>query len=318
VHSVAATHPKGRAVTSLVRAGVALHVAHTNADVADPGVSDALADVLGLLDVRPLRPEPGQAADKIVTFVPHDSADAVVDALSAAGAGRIGAYDRCAWTVGGEGTFTARAGAHPTVGSVGTTEQVPETRVEMVLPRGLRPAVVDALRAAHPYEEPAFDLVPLAALPGRRGLGRVGRLAAPAPLAGFAATVAAALPTTAAGVRVGGDPDRVVETVAVCGGAGDDMFDDVRRAGADVYVTADLRHHPVLEAREESRGGPPYLVDAGHWATESVWLASVEERLRAALAALGDAGTTVETHISRLRTDPWDFVVGAEAPGGTS
>jgi putative NIF3 family GTP cyclohydrolase 1 type 2 len=92
----------------------------------------------------------------------------------------------------------------------------------------------------------------------------------------------------------------------------------VRASGADVYVTADLRHHPVLEAREESRGGPPYLVDAGHWATESVWLASVEERLRAALAGLGARGTTVETHISRLRTDPWDFVVGAEAPGGTS
>jgi dinuclear metal center YbgI/SA1388 family protein len=303
VHSVAATHPKGRAVTSLVRAGVALHVAHTNADVADPGVSDALADVLGLLDVRPLRPGPGQAADKIVTFVPHDSADAVVDALSAAGAGRIGAYDRCAWTVGGEGTFTARAGAHPTVGSVGTTERVPETRVEMVLPRSLRPAVVDALRAAHPYEEPAFDLVPLATLPGRRGLGRVGRLAAPVPLAGFAATVAAALPTTAAGVRVGGDPDRVVETVAVCGGAGDDMFDDVRRAGVDVYVTADLRHHPASESLEHGR---PALVDCAHWATEWPWLAAAERGLRAGLAErVGAEVDSVETRVSEIVTDPW-------------
>jgi putative NIF3 family GTP cyclohydrolase 1 type 2 len=108
-----------------------------------------------------------------------------------------------------------------------------------------------------------------------------------------------------------------VQRVAVVGGAGDDMFGHVRASGADAYVTADLRHHPVLEAREESRGGPPYLVDAGHWATESVWLTSVEERLRTALAGRGDGGTTVETHISRLRTDPWDFVVGAEAPGGT-
>jgi putative NIF3 family GTP cyclohydrolase 1 type 2 len=83
-------------------------------------------------------------------------------------------------------------------------------------------------------------------------------------------------------------------------------------------VTADLRHHPVLEAREESRGGTPYLVDAGHWATESVWLTSVEEQLRGALAAAGEPGTTVVTQISTLRTDPWEFVVGAEAPGGMS
>ena len=105
------------------------------------------------------------------------------------------------------------------------------------------------------------------------------------------------------------------------GGAGDDMFDHVRASGADVYVTADLRHHPVLEAREESRGGPPYLVDAGHWATESLWLAGAAERVRAAIADGGDEASKVETHISTLRTDPWDFVVGAQppaGPGGTS
>jgi dinuclear metal center YbgI/SA1388 family protein len=303
VHSVASTHPKGRAVTGLVRAGVALHVAHTNADVADPGVSDALAGVLGLVDVRPLRPELGEPADKLVTFVPHDSVDAVVNALSTAGAGRIGDYDRCAWTVPGEGTFTPRPGAHPTVGSVGTTERVPETRVEMVLPRTQRSTVVAALRAAHPYEEPAFDVVPLAALPGRRGLGRVGRLAEPLPLRRFAEAVAAALPSTAAGVRAAGDPDRPVETVAVCGGAGDDLFDDVRRAGADVYVTADLRHHPASESLEH---GSPALVDCAHWATEWPWLADAEEGLRAGLAGrLGAEMDSVETRVSEIVTDPW-------------
>jgi putative NIF3 family GTP cyclohydrolase 1 type 2 len=109
----------------------------------------------------------------------------------------------------------------------------------------------------------------------------------------------------------------VVRRVAVVGGAGDDLFDAVRASGADAYVTADLRHHPALEAREESRGGPPYLLDAGHWATESVWLGSAARRLEAALAARGDGASKVVTHISTVRTDPWDFVVGAEAPGGT-
>ena len=108
------------------------------------------------------------------------------------------------------------------------------------------------------------------------------------------------------------DPAAEVLTVAVMGGSGDDRFDDVRASGADVYVTADLRHHPALEAREEARGGTPYLVDAGHWASEQVWLAPAERALR---AALGERATRVETHISTVRTDPWTFVVGAD-PGG--
>ena len=110
-----------------------------------------------------------------------------------------------------------------------------------------------------------------------------------------------------------GPPDAVVRRVAVLGGAGDDLFDAVRASGADVYVTADLRHHPALEAREEARGGTPYLVDAGHWASEQVWLARAERALR---AALRERATRVETHISTVRTDPWTFVVGAD-PGGS-
>jgi dinuclear metal center YbgI/SA1388 family protein len=299
VHGVATTTPKGRAVTALVRAGVALHVAHTNADVADPGVSDALAGVLGLADLRPLRAESEAPSDKLVVFVPADDTDRLVDALAAAGAGRIGDYERCAWSTDGTGTFTAGPGARPTVGEVGRRERVPEARVEMVLPRSARGAVVAALRATHPYEEPAFDVVPLAALPGRRGLGRVGRLRSPVSLAAFAESVASALPPTATGVRVAGDPDAEVVTVAVCGGAGDGLFDDVRASGADVYVTADLRHHPASEALAHGR---PALVDCAHWATEWPWLGQAERLL---LDGLGARADTVETRVSTTVTDPW-------------
>ena len=144
-------------------------------------------------------------------------------------------------------------------------------------------------------------------------LGRVGDLAEPATLRGFVERLASRLPQAAGGIRVAGPPDAVVRRVALLGGAGDDLFDAVRASGADVYVTADLRHHPALEAREEARGGPPYLVDAGHWASEQVWLAVAQEALR---AALGERATRVGTHISTVRTDPWTFVVGAD-PGGT-
>jgi dinuclear metal center YbgI/SA1388 family protein len=218
VHSVATTSAKGASVTALVRAGVALWVGHTNADVADPGVSGVLAAALGLTDQRPLSAE--------------------------------GAY----------------------------------------------------------------------------AVGRVGVLPAPTSLAAFAEVLAAALPATAGGLRVSGDPDAEVSVVAVMGGSGDDRFDDVRASGADVYVTADLRHHPVLEAREEARGGRPFLVDAGHWATESLWLADARDRLLAALEhTAGEA--RVEARVSAIRTEPWTFVVGANAarehraapePGGVS
>jgi putative NIF3 family GTP cyclohydrolase 1 type 2 len=116
-----------------------------------------------------------------------------------------------------------------------------------------------------------------------------------------------------------------VRRVALSGGGGDDLLDAVRASGGDVYVTADLRHHPALEAREEARGGTPYLVDAGHWATESLWLEDAAQRLVTALADAGWPPSTVDTHVSPVRTDPWDFVVGASpaphppaAPGGTS
>ena len=306
VHGVATTDPKGRAVTSLVRAGVALHVAHTNADVADPGVSDALAETLGVVDVEPLEAHPEPAQVKLVTFVPPDSAESVVDALAAVGAGTIGAYERCAWTVEGVGTFRPGPGAHPTVGAVGETERVAERRVEMVLPAARAGAAVAALRASHPYEEPAYDLVVLAEQPGSRGTGRVGRLAEPARLGDFAAAVAEALPRSAGGVRVAGDAELVIERVAVCGGAGDGLFPAVRRSGADVYVTADLRHHPASEAREH---GAPALVDCAHWATEWPWLAAAERVLRAGLAERDPAAAdSVDTRVSTIVTDPWTSV----------
>ena len=306
VHGVAATTPKGRVIHMLISNGVALHSCHTNADWPPFGVSEALAATLGLTDVRPLDPEPAESLDKLVTYVPHDRTDAVVDALAAAGAGRLGDYERCAFTSTGTGTFRPLAGADPAIGSVGETVRIPETRVEMVLERHLRHRVVQALRAAHPYEEPAFDVLEMAALPGERGSGRLGRLPAPRTLRDFAADVVAALPATASVVRVAGEPDRLVDTVAVCGGAGDFLLDHVRNSGADAYVTSDLRHHPASELREHSHTDPdtPALVDVPHWAAEWTWLPVAAERLRRGMAG---AGTTVDIRVSERVTDPWSL-----------
>ena len=180
-------------------------------------------------------------------------------------------------------------------------------------PTSPTPGVCDALAAACGLS----GTTPLAEQDGA-GIGRVGDLAEPVTLRAFAERLAGALPPAPVGIRVSGPEEAVVRRVAVVGGAGDDRFDAVRASGCDVYVTADLRHHPALEAREEARGGTPYLIDAGHWASEWLWLESARDRL---WHELGERGTRLEHHISSLRTDPWDFLVGARqtlVPGGTS
>lgn len=300
VHGVGADTPKGALVHRLVRGGVALFTAHTNADSADPGVSDALAAALGLTVEGPLVGAPAPELDKIVTFVPTGPALAAVHAaLAAAGAGNIGEYSHASFATAGTGQFKPLAGAQPAIGEVGRLERVAETRLEMILPRGSRAAVVSALRAAHPYEEPAFDVLELAALPSSQGLGRIGTLPAPEPLSAFAARVAAALPATAGGVRAAGDPDRPIRRVAVCGGAGDSVLNDALAAGVDAFVTADLRHHPATEHLLQR--GAPALVDVAHWASEWPWCAQA--------AAVIDTATggNVQVRVSTRRTDPWSI-----------
>ena len=302
VHGFAATTPKGRTLATLAGAGCALLTAHTNADQALGGVSESLALALGLADLAPIVPAPVAPLDKLTTYVPTTDADSVRAALAAAGAGRIGDYDQASFSTPGQGRFRPLAGANPAIGAVGALETVVEERIEVVLPRGRRMAVVRALLAAHPYEEPAYDVVEVAD-PGaaETGTGRVGSVP-PTTLRGFAEAIARALPATAHGVRVAGDPDREVRRVAVCGGAGDFLLDRVARSDVDVYVTSDLRHHPAGEFLE--RGGPA-LIDIAHWAAEWTWLPVVEARLRAALDGKGD--DTLETRVSTACTDPWQF-----------
>jgi dinuclear metal center YbgI/SA1388 family protein len=299
VHGVAATTPAGRIVRDLVKHDCALFTAHTNADSAVGGVNDALASALGLRDVTPLVPGRGEVYDKIVTFVPPEHAQSVADAMTDVGAGTIGEYLRCTWHITGDGSFLPTERAQPMIGEPGRVERTHEARVEVRAPRPLREQVIRALVAAHPYEEAAYDVYELAPAPRGVGLGRVGRLATPQPLADFVRDVAHALPATSSGVRFSGEPAAVVERVAVCGGAGGSIVPDAVRAGADVVVTADLRHHVALDQVVASGTA---LVDAGHFATEWPWLPRAAERL---VRALEGSGTTVGTHVSTLVTDPW-------------
>jgi len=308
VTSVAADRPKGRVVHELIRHGIGLYVAHTNADSPAHGVSESMALALGLNTLRPLVAHEADPLDKIVTFVPRDDAQRVVDALANAGAGAIGDYVRCAYLSDGRGTFRPGERANPTVGRPGQVELVDETRVEMVLPRSCRGAVLQALRSSHPYEEPAFDLLELASWDADRGAGRLGELAEAMTLRDFAHQVAEALPATTVGARVSGDLDRQVRRVAVVAGAGDFLLDEARRSGVDVYVTSDLRHHPASEFREYD--GAPALIDVPHWAAEWTWLATAQHTLSESWAA---RDWSITSEVSRICTDPWNYRAASSA-----
>lgn len=289
--TVAASDPRGRVAHTLITGGCGLFVAHTNADRARGGVNDALADLFDLRDTAPLErvPEP---MDKLIVFVPVPDAEKVRAALAEAGAGRIGAYDSCSWSTQGEGAFRPLPGASPAIGEVGALERVDEVRVETVMPRALREQVLAAMRAVHPYETPAYDVVPVADLPGDTGLGRVGDLPEPMTFGALVERAAQVLPATAWGVRGAGDPFAVVERLAVCGGSGDGAIGAAAESGAQAYLTSDLKHHRTLD-RPAGLG----LIDAAHWATEQPWLATAAAALTRVVG--------VEAAVSTVRTDPW-------------
>ncbi|MDQ2838383.1 MAG: Nif3-like dinuclear metal center hexameric protein [Actinomycetota bacterium] len=302
VHGVPADDPKGALVHRMIKADLAHFVAHTNADIAAHGVSEALADLLGLLDCQPLQAASAAALDHLTVFVPPAHTARLLAALAEAGAGAVGNYAECSFTVDGTGSFRPLPGAQPAEGAVGELSRNPETRLSMVLPRARRAAVLAAMRASHPYEEVAFELTEQPRLAGSTGTGRVGRLAVPLTLRDFLDHAAASLPRTAWGIRAAGDPAQLIGTVAVCGGSGASYAEAARRAGADAYLTSDLKHHSTSEAVDEAQGvglAPLALIDAAHWATEAPWLQVAAELLREHF------GDRLEVVVSALVTDPW-------------
>lgn len=288
----------GRLALTAARRGIAVAAAHTNLDVTQDGAgtSQPVASLLGLTGTRPLETRLRDGGRcKLVTFVPPEAVAQVIDGVAAAGAGRIGEYERCTFRVRGTGTFRPLEGSDPYSGTIGEDASEEEDRLEVELPTRIAGDVVRALIAAHPYDEVAYDLLPM--LDGAEvGLGLVGKLPAPRSLAEVAAIIRDELP--APHLRYAGDPDAEVARVAIVGGAGDSHIAAAMAAGADVYVTGDLRHHVALDALEQGLA----LIDAGHHATEVAALPSWVERLRSAAAA---RGLTAPVLASETPTVPW-------------
>jgi dinuclear metal center YbgI/SA1388 family protein len=219
---------------------------HTNLDSAAGGLNDTLCELLGLTDVRPLAGSGRRRFYKLAVFVPAEAADKVTEAMFRQGAGEIGDYRECSFATEGTGSFRGLEGrTNPASGKSGERESVAERRIEVLLRREIAGRVVGAMIDAHPYEEVAYDLYPLHNKEERTGLARIGRLEKPEPLADFVKRVQALEMLV---TRVLGDGDREISKVALCSGAGGDFTAAACSAGADVYLTAEIKHHQGLMA----------------------------------------------------------------------
>jgi dinuclear metal center YbgI/SA1388 family protein len=290
--------PLGELISYLIRNNLTVYTAHTNLDAANSGVSSALARKLGLINPAVLHQTGILRFYKLVVFVPVGHEDNVRDAVLEAGAGWLGNYSHCSFMTRGLGTFKPLAGSNPYYGRTGEMEQVAEVKLETIVPAAVLKKTVAAMLDAHPYEEVAYDILPLENRGAVNGHGRVGKLAAPMPLKKFAGVVKAALGLST--VCMGGRPDCIVKKVAVCGGSGSDLWPDALNEGADIIVTGDVKYHT---AQDMAAAGINFI-DAGHYGTEWVVLPVLLKYLTDMCV---ETNINVELLLSKTNTDPFTY-----------
>ncbi len=260
-----------RVIIEAIKNDVAIYAAHTNLDNVAEGVSKTMAEKLGLQNTTVLQPK-GGTLRRLITFAPVDKAEAVRQALFNAGAGHIGQYDECSFNSDGEGTFRAKPGADPYVGEIGVRHQERESKIEVVFPFYLERQLVKALTESHPYEEVAYDIFRMENVHKGIGAGLIGELKEPMSEANFLAHIK----TTFGLEAIRHTPLRAepVKTVAVCGGAGAFLIKKAVQAGADFYVTADVKYHEFFDAE-----GRTVIADIGHWESEQAAVALLHRLL---------------------------------------
>lgn len=264
------------AVWALANLSLSAICMHTNLDAANGGVNDALVQKLQLAEVSHLGAYRSEHYKKIIVFVPADYAEKVRCAMAQAGAGKLGAYDGCAFEAHGSGYFRPIEGANPFIGSVGKTERVDEVRLEAICAPADVKKVVTAMLSAHPYEVPAYDIFDDEAVSTEYGMGRIGLLEKAMPVKDFAVKVKNQLSTSCVKVVDAGKP---AHKIALCSGSADGEFiNSAARAGADTFVTGEMKHSLYYTALEAGVN----VVEAGHFATETVILPVLKEKLSAA------------------------------------
>lgn len=249
-----------RIVAKAIKNDIALACMHTNLDNSNQGVSVALAQQLGLKNIKILDPMKNKLA-QVVVFCPVEQAEAVRRAMCDAGAGHTGNYDQCAFNAEGKGCFRALEGSHPYVGNQDELHFESETRIETIVPTFMVGKVIAAMKNVHPYEEPAYNIYPVENEYEQAGGGAFGTLETPMNETDFLNLVQQKLniPCLKHSKLIG----REISKVAVCGGSGAFLIGKARSCGADIYITSDIKYHDYFDAE-----GKIVLVDAGHYETE--------------------------------------------------
>ena len=278
-----------RTLRAALKHGVALYAIHTNLDNVVDGVNGEIAERLELKALHVLDPKPDQLR-KLSVFVPLAHAAALRDALFEAGAGKVGKYDECSFNTDGTGTFRAGAGTTPYVGKVGVQHSEPETRVEVVYTASQERPILAAMRAAHPYEEVAYDMVPLLNSNQNTGSGMVGEWGQGLAETEFLALLKKTFKLTALRhTELLGKP---IRRVALCGGSGAFLLGKAKAEGVDAYITGDVKYHDFFEA-----DGEVLLVDIGHYGSEQFTMDLIQRRL-------GELFPTFAVRLTENVTDP--------------
>ena len=249
-----------RTLIKAIKQDVAIYAIHTNLDNVIHGVNARISGLLGLKNLRILSPKPGLLA-KLYTFVPEEAVTQVRTALFEAGAGHIGNYSECSYHTNGTGTFKAGEGTNPHVGRQDVQHQEPETKIEVIFPLHLQHQLVMALQKAHPYEEVAYDIVVLANEYAQVGSGMVGELEQPEELEAFLHRVKDRFHCGV--IRYSGSSQKPVSRIAVCGGSGFFLLPAAKAAGADLFLTSDVKYHEFFDAEDKI-----VLADMGHFESE--------------------------------------------------
>lgn len=277
-----------RTVIAAIKNDIAIYAIHTNLDNVIAGVNGKMADKLGLVNREVLQPMGGQLK-KIIVFVPEVQAAAVRQAMFDAGGGHVGNYSECSFNSQGTGTFKGSEVTNPFVGEAGSQHQEPETKIEMVLPAWLAGPVVKAMLKAHPYEEVAYDIISLDNTTGLIGSGLVGELPEPMPETAFLALLRQAfgLKTLRHTPLLG----KSIQKIALCGGAGSFLTKTAIAAGADAYITGDVKYHEFFDA-----DGRLLLADIGHYESEQFTIDLLFDVLREKFPTFAVLKTGVNTN----------------------
>lgn len=260
-----------KTVVTAIKHDIAIYAIHTNLDNIHTGVNGKIAAMIGLQNLTILAPRVNTLR-KLITFIPAAQASDVRQAIFETGAGQIGQYSECSFNADGTGTFKPGAGTKPFAGKQGVQHHEPETRIEIVFPSWLEKPVIVAMKKAHPYEEVAFDIIPLSNTHPGIGAGAIGELPEPMEESAFLAKLKQVFQVPV--IRHTRLLNRPVKKVAVCGGAGSFLVSKALAAKADIFVSADFKYHEFFDANDRM-----IIADIGHYESEQFTISLLQELL---------------------------------------